>query len=393
MDPLSAAPAIACIALAVGTGWILMLRVGAPAAKGRAIAIDGLRGYLALFVFIHHASVWYFFARSGKFIAPLTKLYAHFGQSSVTLFFMITGFLFFTRLLNHRTRPIDWLQFFVSRLTRLFPLYLFTMSLLFIIVFCLTNGTLVQSPWAIAKSALKWIGFTILGSPDLNGVTATNLILSGVIWSLPYEWFFYAILPLMALCIGIVPPRLYLAIGVTGLIGLTVWEPYAKYLWPFAGGIAAALLSQMQSLKNFAATTAASALALSCIVATVGVFEGAYASGHVVLLSIAFTMIASGTDLFGALSAPISRFLGELAYSVYLLHGIVLYVAFKFAIGLQAASAITPIQHWMIIFCLTPLLIVCCFLTFYLIERPGVRATVALTFRLRNLARVNRPSL
>src|SRR4051794_29707847 len=102
LDPVSPWPAVACLVLAVLTARLLVWKFGAPPSAGRYVSIDGLRGYLALAVLLHHACTWYFYARTGKWAPPPSNLYTHFGHSGVALFFMITGFLFFTKLLNSR---------------------------------------------------------------------------------------------------------------------------------------------------------------------------------------------------------------------------------------------------------------------------------------------------
>lgn len=87
-------------------------------------SIDGLRGHLAFFVFLHHSCIWYFYLHDGYWRVPESRLFTHFGQTSVALFFMITSFLFFTKLLNSNEKGIDWNRLFISRFLRLVPLYL-----------------------------------------------------------------------------------------------------------------------------------------------------------------------------------------------------------------------------------------------------------------------------
>ena len=125
MSPVSPLPALACLLVAMATAYLLGKKFGVPSSLGRFNSIDGLRGYLAFFVFLHHASIWYFYLQTGKWALPPSNLYTQFGHSSVFLFFMITGFLFFSKLIDGRTQTIDWGKLFVSRLLRLAPLYLF----------------------------------------------------------------------------------------------------------------------------------------------------------------------------------------------------------------------------------------------------------------------------
>jgi tRNA A-37 threonylcarbamoyl transferase component Bud32 len=88
----------------------------APAAFRRKplCGIDGLRGYLAFGVFVHHSIITWIFLRTGVIDFPPSNFYSMLGQGSVALFFMITGFLFWSRLLA-QGRNHDWLAFGVSR--------------------------------------------------------------------------------------------------------------------------------------------------------------------------------------------------------------------------------------------------------------------------------------
>lgn len=104
MDPVSPYPAIAALFLGLACAWCIARRAGGPPEQGRFASIDGLRGYLAFFVFLHHSAIWYFCLRTGQWKVPPSNLYTHFGQSSVAMFFMITGFLFSLKLID---RPME----------------------------------------------------------------------------------------------------------------------------------------------------------------------------------------------------------------------------------------------------------------------------------------------
>src|ERR1700690_2553427 len=165
MDPVSPLPAIASVLTAVATCFFLVNRFGAPTEQERYATIDGLRGYLAIFVFLCHSSMLYFYLRTGQMKLPPSNLYTQFGQGSVAIFFMITGFLFFSKLIDGRARKIDWGRLFISRFLRLVPLYLFAMLLLFLIVAYVSHGDLNEPISKLLKGAVRWLGFTILGLP------------------------------------------------------------------------------------------------------------------------------------------------------------------------------------------------------------------------------------
>ena len=82
---------IAVYLLALGSA-ALLLKIPAIAdnlgqLEGRATTIDGLRGYLALGVFIHHAAIAWHFHQSGQIGMPPERLFAQIGQVGVCLLY------------------------------------------------------------------------------------------------------------------------------------------------------------------------------------------------------------------------------------------------------------------------------------------------------------------
>ncbi len=384
MDPISSLPAIGALLVAIITSLFLVKQFGAPPDQGRFASIDGLRGYLAFFVFLHHSCIWYFYLRTGEWKVPPSNLYTHFGQSSVALFFMITGFLFFSKLINGRGRHIDWGRLFLSRLLRLFPLYLFVMFLLLLVVAYLSNGKLNEPIPKLIKEMIRWLGFTILGNPSINGVEATSSIVARVTWSLPYEWFFYFSLPILALTVRVIPPIPYIVLGISSIIGLTIWQPLSHHLLSFLGGIVASFLVRYDSFRSFAGRRGTSFIIIGCVGIAVAGFPSAYGVAPLVLLSVAFALIASGNSLFGVLVSPVSRTLGEMAYSIYLLHGVTLFVTFNFIVGVTESSRLSSMMHWLLVIGVTPGLMLGCFLTFRFIERPAMHSTPMVMSWLRS---------
>ncbi len=103
MSPTSPIPVLAAVFLALFTVFLIKSQLSVNVKAGRYASIDGLRGYLAFFVFLHHSSVWYFYIQTGHWERPDSGLYDYFGMGSVKIFFMVTGFLFFGKILDKRT--------------------------------------------------------------------------------------------------------------------------------------------------------------------------------------------------------------------------------------------------------------------------------------------------
>lgn len=375
MSPVSALPALLALLSAVGTCFIITRLCGPPLEHGRFASIDGLRGYLALFVFFSHGCLWYFYLRDGLWMVPPSRLYTHMGESSVAMFFMITGFLFFSKIISAQGRGLDWTRLFVSRLLRLAPLYLFAMLWMFAIVAWLSEGEIRESTFLLAKHAVEWLAFCVVGGPNLNAVKSTLAITAGVTWSLQYEWFFYCALPALALCLRVIPPLRYIVLGLLAALAFPYLGPKIYNLLAFAGGISAALLSRAPEFRKFCSLRVASFIVIGCILAAVGLYPTVHESCPLLLLSIAFALIACGNSLFGIFVHPVSRTLGQMAYSLYLLHGIALFVVFNFVVGLRSSRDLSPTGHWMLVIGVTPVLVALCYATFRLIEHPAMRRT------------------
>ena len=77
MEPTDIVPAIIVLLAANIVCIFLGSSIKIHSNNDRFISIDGLRGYLALGVFIHHAAVWYFYLKKGVWEPPPSNFYTH----------------------------------------------------------------------------------------------------------------------------------------------------------------------------------------------------------------------------------------------------------------------------------------------------------------------------
>ncbi len=83
-------------------------------------SLDGLRAIAALSVLVFHFSQYAIFTSDwGKWIQKIGYL----GQTGVSLFFVLSGFLITRILLDQINHPHYWKNFFIRRSLRIFPLY------------------------------------------------------------------------------------------------------------------------------------------------------------------------------------------------------------------------------------------------------------------------------
>ncbi|MFO1197185.1 MAG: acyltransferase [Burkholderiaceae bacterium] len=314
---------------------------------------------------------------------PSSNLFTHFGQSSVALFFMVTGLLFFTKLLESNSRPIDWLRLFVSRALRIVPLYVFAIGMCLLIVGILSDFQLRVPVGQLARGALRWLSFAMLATYDMNQVKDSWTILASVTWSLKYEWFFYLALPVFAVLFRVTVPLPFAIIGVLAVALASLEQLQLIHFTMFLGGLFAALCARHPRIRLAASGTPATVCAIACIAIVVTGFDTAYGIAQVALLSVAFTLVACGNSLFGALTHDISRTLGDLSYSIYLLHSILLTIAFRIVIDADTATNLSTHLHWGVILACVPALIALSLATYSLVEKPAMSKVDALTDALR----------
>ncbi|HVU56038.1 MAG TPA: acyltransferase [Puia sp.] len=377
MSPVSFIPILPVLAVALFTlhWWAKIL--GIRPAEGKFAPIDGLRGYMAFFVFLHHSCIWYFMTHGYGWGFPPSYLYRHFGPTSVAVFFMITSFLFFSKLLEARAGEIDWIKLYIGRCLRILPLYLVAVFILILIVAIHTGFTLHEPLVNVLWEITQWLLYIQV---DINGLTPTWLINAYVFWSLPYEWLFYFMLPFLGLLTKIRASHKVLFIALAGglffFYAIVIFQTVATFKWllPFLSGLIAAYLSRSGKIRDMAAGPMASFLIIISLYITVAFFPDAHGAIPLLLLSFSFITIACGNTLFGALTHSLSRTLGQISYSIYLLHGIILFIAFKWVIGFRQAGSLSPLEHWFIILFCSVAVILVCGITYRFIERPAQKA-------------------
>jgi peptidoglycan/LPS O-acetylase OafA/YrhL len=371
MYPLSPFFCIIIFAIAFFTAFVLQKMYKIKTHNGRYESIDGLRGFLAIGVFIHHATIWYQYLHKGIWNVPNSNLYTLLGQGSVSLFFMITSFLFVNKILNAKAGVFNFKTFFISRLYRLAPLYIFAITILIIIVMFVTHWHLNVSVFQFLKSITAWFLFSIFGNPSINASDFTTFVNAGVVWSLPYEWLFYFTVPLIYLLVW--RKKIAVLFIIMSIAFLTFFFIKFGFVWYhiccFAGGAIAPII-----MKYFPIYKRLNKYLASIIILVSLFFIGKFETSHnwkcILLLSLVFTLIALGNDLFGLLKNSALKLLGEICYSTYLLHGLVLFTLFHFILEQQNVKNYSTQQYCFLIFMITPIVVIISFYAFKFIEYP-----------------------
>ncbi|MBD2700709.1 acyltransferase [Spirosoma sp. BT702] len=337
-------------------------------------SFDALKGYLSIIVFICHSITWYYYLRTRNWFPPPSNAYHQIGQASISMFFMMTSFLFCNKLLKGQT---NWLKLYIGRIFRLFPVYFLSIFCLFLIIGYLSNFSLNEneSILTITSQFKKWILFTMKDWPNVNGIQKTWIIIAHITWTLRYEWLFYLALPVISILFFNEKPNL-LIISISLYI-LFVVLPYKDYSYinfiHFGGGILASLLIRFGKFSHFTYSWPFSIIIFLLILLLVTI-EGQQLF-HIAITAAIFIIIACGNTIFGVLLNKYARALGQVSYGIYLFHGIVFFIFFRFILGYEKAATLSSAQHWVCIILLTPLIILIASLIHIYIEFPAMQLT------------------
>ena len=334
-------------------------------------AIDGVRGYLGFFVFLHHAYIWNHYLKYHVWENPQSNFFNHLGQTSVALFFIITSFLFTTKLLQTKKTAFNWKKYILSRFYRLTPIYLFTISIFLIIVGTLTNFEMRDTFQNNIKNSLSWIFFSISGPVNINLLADTSKINAGVTWTLPYEWMFYLLLPIIGLFYKVKVD--FKTVTIFSLLFILIFHlnnSLMENFLPFIGGIVCAMVLNNPKIKINWSHYKFAFLGIIVLILSVVSFNSGKKIIPVVVSTFLLLLIAHGNSFFGILATTFSRKFGQITYSFYLIHGLVLFVLFRFVIGYKIAAQLSELNYWgCIALSLIPIIFISQ-LTFKYIELP-----------------------
>jgi len=316
---------------------------------GHIDALTGVRAYAALFVLAFHA--WLNAGHPalpvalGRFAVDLSP-YAKFGWIGVDMFFVLSGFLLTRVALDRGERAAaagdaakasGWANesygsFLTRRILRVFPAYYACISVLLVLALA---GIYREFPGTLDMA------IHVVMSHNLVEKYITSM--NGVFWTLPFEWHFYLVFPLLFMFqarAGAV--TLYAcAVAVVLLTKAQVMitdDGFGQTLVlirldAFCAGMAAAAITAKHPLERRAARV--SALAGVLLLAAVpwvfanqpGVVHYYDVGGflrpfwmHLGICLVLCALTAGRTAFVGLFDHPFVVWLGTISYSIYLWH-------------------------------------------------------------------------
>jgi peptidoglycan/LPS O-acetylase OafA/YrhL len=355
----------------------------------RIPGLDGLRGMAALIVLVSHLS-------NAKFFLVPHADFAGIGKSGVYLFFVLSSFLLSSQLLNwspqnFRSWP-RWKHYFLGRIFRIWPLFLF------VILTCFVTTTVLR-------------GRGLPVNMDAAAFVQTLLLQRGdqILWTIPVEFKFYFVLPVVIATLVFVfrqkfaPGALFLLLAAAASFHFLPAAKEGTSPLPFMGifltGTLCAVIhryiesryreeQQTPEMRRRSFRPVCEALAWLSVAVYVALIPSVYrkisgvavSNDHFQMSHALFSAIwgvlilgmLHGTGLMRRLlDSPALLFVGMVSYSLYLWHWAVLKVV-TFAV-----PAPPMLKAWLVL--IGSLLVAA--LSYWLIERPALRWSAKLRKR------------
>ncbi len=318
-------------------------------AKRRLLELDALRGIAALSVVLFHYTVivYRFVPEAKKSVIEFS--YGHYG---VELFFIISGFVIFLSL----TRSKSGLDFLVARAARIYPVFWVSVLLTY------TIGIL-----APLEGQTYTISQLLANLTMLHGYMKIPSI-DGVYWSLTYEIGFY-------ICVGL----LFISQKLKYISELSIFWIISSIGFHFFSNLIPHPLHYITLINSYAHLFVAGITLYRCwtigfslknILLLAGVITVQYIQdgllGAVIISSFILVFILIILDYSKVLKNRFLIYLGNISYSLYLIHHMIGFQIIKELQSLKIEANIT------VLITILTMISLATGLT-YFIERPALQ--------------------
>jgi exopolysaccharide production protein ExoZ len=340
--------------------------------RHRLLAMEGLRGLAVSLVFlVHYASLVEPWITQSTQLLALSHALHSIGNTGVDLFFVLSGYLIYGTLIA-REKPFG--SFMARRIERIYPTFL----VVFVLYLALSAVFPRESKLPDGAGPTAW--YLLQNLLLLPGIFPIEPLIT-VAWSLSYEVFYYLAIPLI---IGVaslrrrtarVRVRFFIAVALVMVLGFLAWGGPVRLLMFVAG------IFLFEALQAGFGKAGAGALGLLALISglLLMLVPFPFAGGLVLrvsLLAITFFVVCfvclgnPGAGFSRAMTWRPLRWLGNMSYSYYLLHGLALKAAFLALSIVWPAQGHSSTLFWLGLVLTFALTIICSALLFLVIERP-----------------------
>lgn len=333
-------------------------------------SMEGIRGFAVFLVFLVHYMTLIQPWLLESSITYQSALYIHsIGNIGVDLFFVLSGYLIYGMLIK-KHRPFK--SYLMRRIQRIYP----TFTVVFVIYLVLSGVFLSQS-----KIPLDWVGggmFIVQNYLLMPGLFDVTAIIT-VAWSLSYEFFYYLFIPALITFFSMRSWKAKYRFAFFVCASFVFFVYFAVNGGPirllmFVPGI---LLYETIENKFIQEMPPLGLPALLLAIASVVILKatGFIGSWVFVLLGFLFYIFCLECFLLSGFTTRLFcisplRWLGNMSYSYYLFHGLVLKFIFMVLAYVYPAQHSETFMLWLLLPLIFFLTLIPTSILFIYIEKP-----------------------
>jgi peptidoglycan/LPS O-acetylase OafA/YrhL len=218
------------------------------------------------------------------------------------------------------------------------------------------------------RDIFYWLTFGLHTIQSFNGYDIIP-INAGIHWTLRYEWAFYLLLPL----IGFIYKSFFgKIISVLILVGVTFMPDRGYWLIFLFGILASYTAYYFPTFTWFKNQKWSALLPILGLILVYSINYKPYSYTQYFITLLVFLCFVYGNNIFGLLKLPSAKFLSTISYSVYLLHGIVLYFVLRAVHFYSPVQELSPSAFWSVILFVGLLTVLVSAMTYRYIEHPFI---------------------
>jgi peptidoglycan/LPS O-acetylase OafA/YrhL len=333
--------------------------------------MEGMRGFAVLLVFfVHYESLVKPWINGSTSLLAFSSALHTLGNTGVDLFFVLSGYLIYGSLIS-RWQPFA--SFIWRRVERIYPA--FTAVFLVYIVLSLLFPAENKIPWPASDGAIYLLQNYLL----LPGLLPIQAMIT-VAWSLSYEMFYYLAIPLV---IGLFKLRerspasraAFFIVIALALASYTAMNGGPIRLIMFISGIV--LYEALKYSKlSVPSSVGATALIVGLLCTLLPIPDPAGMTIKICVLFVAFFALCLACFRTPRAWLPQAftwrplRWLGNMSYSYYLLHGLALKAGFLVLSKVLPPTGQDATLFWVLLPPMFALTLIPSAALFLLIERP-----------------------
>ena len=333
-------------------------------------SMEGLRGFAVFLVFlVHYVTLVEPWLNPNTWTSNTAEVLRRLGNAGVDLFFVLSGYLIYGTLIE---KPRPFWQYFGRRIQRIYPTFLAVFAIYLVLSWIAPAYSKIPTGQA---EAIIYLIQNVLLLPGLFPIPP----LITVAWSLSYEMFYYLVIPLLIVVLGLRSWPRFLRFLLFAVIGATLFIYPALYgghvrLAMFVAGI---LVYEALDSKAGPALDLTGLAALAIGLIAVSVLKRYEVSGvpHFVILFVAYFLLCyscfwgKGTASKVFCWTPL-RWLGNMSYSYFLIHGLTLRIAYEGLASIRPPLAQETWIFWLMLLPMFLLSLIPAVIIFVTIEKP-----------------------